>query len=729
MSSNTPEQYGLAEPLMLEKIDSLFACGVGELVALPQIVVVGDQSSGKSSVLEGLIDKPLPRDSGLCTRFATQIIFCRAAQEEVVVSIIPDQQAPPEHISRVKQWGKTASTLESDTFKEIMQEAHEVMGLSGSGDDGAEKSTFSNDVLRLEISGPTQEHLSVIDVPGIFKSTTKGVTTKADIDLVRNMVTGYMENPRSVMLAVVPANTDLATQEILELAAEADTHGDRTLGVLTKPDLVDRGAESSILDLVEGRTRQMQLGWHIIRNPGQKELKDASVIRGDLEATFFRSTAPWNGVEKEKVGIESLRLRIKDVLSSLVKKEFPKVQTEIKNRLATCQKKLRGLGAERNTPAQQTAYLIQLATKFQRLVSLSISATHGADHAFETTPALCIAPALMSRMKISSDEMAKYGATYAFSSDLTGTSAGDADSSVDDTGASEYNPDEHLGERPVEQTFETRREEDLDDLEDILYTKQSLSPPLRDRIEEWLLKVFQANRGFEMGTFNASILATVMKKQCSKWDDISLGLLSDAIVIVHRFISSALASICDDGNVRNALANNLSDQLHERYGFAMRCLGFLLQVEKSNTPLTLNHYFNDNLQRSRQENASGRVEEKAIETYPHGKVVQLEHALQPLRSMSNEQHIVEDIHDILKSYYKVCRKTFVDNVCRQSVIHYLLESDLSPLALFSPLYVSQLSAHVLESIAGEDPALKRQRARLTKEEASLAEAVKVLAKI
>ena len=106
MSSSTAEQYGLAEPLMLEKIDNLFACGVGELVALPQIVVVGDQSSGKSSVLEGLIDKPLPRDSGLCTRFATQIIFRRAAEEQVVVSIIPDQQADPEHTAHVKQWGQ-----------------------------------------------------------------------------------------------------------------------------------------------------------------------------------------------------------------------------------------------------------------------------------------------------------------------------------------------------------------------------------------------------------------------------------------------------------------------------------------------------------------------------------------------------------------------------------------------------------------------------------------------
>ena len=65
MASSTPEKHGLADSEMLEKIDKLFVFGVGELVALPQIVVVGDQSSGKSSVLEGLIQKPLPRDSGL----------------------------------------------------------------------------------------------------------------------------------------------------------------------------------------------------------------------------------------------------------------------------------------------------------------------------------------------------------------------------------------------------------------------------------------------------------------------------------------------------------------------------------------------------------------------------------------------------------------------------------------------------------------------------------------
>lgn len=200
------------------------------------------------------------------------------------------------------------------------------MGVSQVGDTSGQKQTFSNDVLRLEIAGPKQEHLSVIDVPGIFKNTTPGLTTKRDMELVSNMVLGYMENPRSVMLTVVPANIDVATQEILELANDVDPEGDRTLGVLTKPDLVDQGAEHRVIDLIEGRAGPMKLGWHVVRNPGQQHLTDSSLDRQELESEFFRSKSPWKTISIDRVGIESLRDRLKEVLSSLVRQEFPKVR-------------------------------------------------------------------------------------------------------------------------------------------------------------------------------------------------------------------------------------------------------------------------------------------------------------------------------------------------------------------------------------------------------------------
>jgi len=123
MGTQEDQHYGLGDPAYLEKIDRLFACCVGDVIDLPQIVVIGDQSSGKSSVLEGLIRKPLPRDSGLCTRFATQIIFKRSPTETISISIIPGTDATEEHKARLQAWSKReVQTLDSATFASIMVE-------------------------------------------------------------------------------------------------------------------------------------------------------------------------------------------------------------------------------------------------------------------------------------------------------------------------------------------------------------------------------------------------------------------------------------------------------------------------------------------------------------------------------------------------------------------------------------------------------------------------------
>lgn len=116
---------GLADPILLEKIDKLFACNIGNYINLPQLVVVGDQSSGKSSVLEGLTRLAFPRDSGLCTRFATQIIFRRSKDSErtIMASIIPDSNVEDTYASKLKSWkGKNLQSLDVESFSEMMTE-------------------------------------------------------------------------------------------------------------------------------------------------------------------------------------------------------------------------------------------------------------------------------------------------------------------------------------------------------------------------------------------------------------------------------------------------------------------------------------------------------------------------------------------------------------------------------------------------------------------------------
>ena len=123
MGDMRPAMENMADPILLEKVDKLFATGVGEYIPLPIIVVVGDQSSGKSSVLEGLTGLPFPRDSGLCTRFATQITFRRAAIKSISVSIIPGPGSSEEHQEEVRSWSKTdLKELAPRKFADIMKE-------------------------------------------------------------------------------------------------------------------------------------------------------------------------------------------------------------------------------------------------------------------------------------------------------------------------------------------------------------------------------------------------------------------------------------------------------------------------------------------------------------------------------------------------------------------------------------------------------------------------------
>lgn len=262
------------------------------------------------------------------------------------------------------------------------------------------------------------------------------------------------------------------------------------------------------------------------------------------------------------------------------------MKVEVQGRLDACRKRLHDLGPERNSSAEQMGYLIDLASQFQRLVSLALNATHGADHVFDTSPAMRIAPAVMSRMKTFSDEMAKYGEVYSF-----------MPREGNEASSSPVQLFEGIDAERAEELFDVRKEDDLEDLGDILHPRESLPHPRRGEIKGWLLGVFRCNRSFELGTFSGSILATAMNKQCRKWTDISMGFVSDVIILVHVFINSAFASICSDRAVREAVTNKLSDELIKRYQKAIDSTKFLLEVEHSDTPMTLNHYFNDNLQK------------------------------------------------------------------------------------------------------------------------------------
>jgi GTPase SAR1 family protein len=294
--------------------------------------VLGDQSSGKSSVLESLSGFSFPQAPGLCTRYAIQISCRREPEERVTVSIIPREGAVDAATEkRLRAFKRDISKLSNEVFLQIIQDANEVMRIRKTADDtDSSLCTFSNDTLKIEICGPEQEHLTIIDVPGIFRVSSPPFTTNDDMDLVRKMVQSYLENSQTIILAVLPSNVDIATQEILEMAERADPEGARTIGVLTKPDLVTEAASQKVIeDLLLGKEKQLQLGYYVVKNRSADDEETTVSDRLAQENAFFEQLT-WREIAASgRCGIEPLKNRLSELITDIWRKRLPNVKSRV----------------------------------------------------------------------------------------------------------------------------------------------------------------------------------------------------------------------------------------------------------------------------------------------------------------------------------------------------------------------------------------------------------------
>lgn len=248
--------------LVLDTVAQVRKCGLESILALPQLVVCGDQSAGKSSVLEALIEISFPRNDVLCTRFATEIIMRRATIDSLAIKVIPDDERPSADKEAIKTFTETITDFEE--LPKTMDKAMHIMGIGGTG---SQSSAFARDILSVEIEGPSRPQLTLVDLPGLIQNETKGVTA-ADVELVREITDRYISQSRTIILAVVSATNDYANQGILTKVRKVDPDGERTLGIITKPDRLPAGSgsEAAYISLARNDDIFFKLGWHVVKN-------------------------------------------------------------------------------------------------------------------------------------------------------------------------------------------------------------------------------------------------------------------------------------------------------------------------------------------------------------------------------------------------------------------------------------------------------------------------------
>ncbi|KAK7516854.1 interferon-induced GTP-binding protein Mx2 [Phyllosticta citriasiana] len=315
----------LGNQATLAKIDKLRELNVGAIIPLPQLVVVGDQSSGKSSVLESLTGFSFPRAPGLCTRYATQITCSRDAESRIVVSIIPRPDADETLKTKLLQFKRQLSSIDGSNLANVFEEANIAMGIR-MGDKNVDQGAFSQDILKIEISGPDQQHLTVIDVPGIFRVPTPGLTTESDIVLIENMVKSYMANPRTMSVSISPLR---------------------------------RSSNSP-------------------REPIRK--------RAAAEKSFFMAPA-WSSII-DRCGTTALKRKVRELLMQISKQELPHVKADIEQRLRQRKAELEAMGPSRADSSSQRMYLGRLASRFQSVTQAALNGHYAGDSIFKRLPNL-----------------------------------------------------------------------------------------------------------------------------------------------------------------------------------------------------------------------------------------------------------------------------------------------------------------------------------------------------
>ncbi|KAF5536863.1 dynamin family [Fusarium mexicanum] len=722
----------LSDPQLLDKIDRLRDLNINQHVALPQLVVVGDQSSGKSSLLESITGIPFPRDQTLCTRHATQISSRRQEDESVNISIIPGSNASEDHRKHLEAFRRTESS--SSEFRlhltDIIKKAHEHMGLRSDLSKG-QGAIFSEDVLKVEIKGPQEELLTIIDVPGIFRAAGDG-TTKNDIEMVNNLVRRYIKDERTVILAVLPSNVDIATQEILQIAEEFDKDGERTLGILTKPDLVtEKGAQDKVCDLLQGKRRPLNLGYYIVRNRGAD---DAKVEHYELEQTF--RNPPWNQLPHDRVGILALKEQLRALLLEISNREFPKMMVDIDQQLKSCNDELDKLGPPRQNHGQQRTFLSRIAGQFQSHVRSALSADYNASTIFENED-LRLITQVVNITEAFCHEFHERGHSRNFETPRH------IQKIADEGWDSEDKSNDAEGEEDLAvlshiqlilalvdiSNVDRCTEQELIELGNIISSPVSVSAP-GNNMAKWIKSVYLRSRGLDLGTFNAHLVSAAFAEQSRKWKAITGNYMNRVILTVHRFIKFILSKICRDQDIYQKLWREILTSLLPGYRRALEQVELLIHVDQQKQPYTLNKRFNESLAEIKGQRLMDSLYGTARkDTKQYGEIqymVNLRDIPGVAKAENNAEHLQQEVHDILQAYYSLARDRYIDNIFQLAVSYHLLHGAGSPLKVFTQDWVLGLDNGDLNRIAGESYTTKRNRNRIKKKISDLEKALNIL---
>ncbi|XP_078591660.1 interferon-induced GTP-binding protein Mx3-like [Branchiostoma floridae x Branchiostoma japonicum] len=335
----------------IDLVDELRANGLDRDVSLPSVVVIGDQSAGKSSTLEAISGVQLPRGSGIVTRCPLELRLKKSQKKDV----------PWKGCIRYVKKKKDVrfDVDEPGNVGDAVKKAQNDLAGTTNG--------ISDSLITLDVESPDIPDLTLIDLPGIARIAAEGQPTDIG-QQIKDLISKYIQKKDTIILAVVPCNVDIATTEALQMAQEVDADGSRTLGVLTKPDLIDPGTERGVLQILNNEKYKLRKGYTIIKCRGQMDIEKGMSLEEamDKEQSYFKSHEHFKSVYKEKkAGVRTLAGRLSTELVGQIKNSIPSLKEDVKTKLAATRQDLQlmGIGVPQE-PDRKMLFLTDLLRHF-----------------------------------------------------------------------------------------------------------------------------------------------------------------------------------------------------------------------------------------------------------------------------------------------------------------------------------------------------------------------------
>ena len=309
-------------------------------IEIPRLVVVGSQSSGKSSILNSILGMDiLPTGSNMVTRGPLQLELIQTKKDV--------KACFGEYIeSNWVNLNEIPITYPDPTAEQKIEICSMIKQLTNQyAGDGM---NITESPIYLRIYSPDIPNLSMVDLPGLTMVACTDKGQPKDIkDRIRNLVGKYISNKESIIMAVMPARTDIEADIALDLIKEHDPRCERTVGILTKLDLMNEGTD--ITDLLENKiSKDLQLGYgyYGIKNRNKVQMDNMSVLEGlKAEQDFFNEHPIYSNKRyKDNIGIPALCRNLSDVLVRALKKSLPGILEKIDRDLESNKSQLDKLG-------------------------------------------------------------------------------------------------------------------------------------------------------------------------------------------------------------------------------------------------------------------------------------------------------------------------------------------------------------------------------------------------